>query len=87
MMLKPIQVVIQASFREEKQKRTGSLIQVFLTSTSELDQMTLLDVSSGDRSPITRGLHLPYNPLESTLSDEKLFIALVFAQNLSRPNA
>ena len=25
-------------------------------------------------SPITRSLHLPYKPLESTLSDEKLFI-------------
>ena len=31
--------------------------------------------------------HLPYKPLESTLSDEKLFIEIVFAENLSRPNA
>ena len=39
------------------------------------------------RSPITQSLHLPYKPLESTLSDEQLFIEIVFAQNLSRPNA
>ena len=40
---------------------------------------------SVSRSPITWSLYLPYKPLESTLSDEKLFI--VFVQNLSRPNA
>ena len=28
-----------------------------------------------------------YKPLESTLSDEKLFIEIVFAEDLSRPNA
>ena len=39
------------------------------------------------QEPITRSLHLPYKPLESTLSDEKLFIEIVFAQNLSCPNA
>ena len=39
------------------------------------------------RSPINRSLHFPYKPFESTLSDEKLFIEIVFAQNLSRPNA
>ena len=32
-------------------------------------------------------LHLLYKPLESTLSDGKLFIEIVFAENLSRPNA
>ena len=36
---------------------------------------------------ITRSLHLPYKPLESTLSDEELFIEIVFAENLPRPNA
>ena len=35
------------------------------------------------QEPITRSLHLPYKPLESTLSDEKLFIEIVLAQNLS----
>ena len=39
------------------------------------------------REPITRSLHLPYKPLESTLSDEKLFIEIVCAENLSRSNA
>ena len=39
------------------------------------------------QEPITRSLHLPYKPLESTLSDEKLFIDVDFAENLSRPNA
>ena len=40
------------------------------------------------RSPlITWSLHLRYKPLESTLSDEKLFIKIVFRQNLSRTSA
>ena len=39
------------------------------------------------RNPITQSLHLPYKPLESTLYDEKLFIEIVFMQNLSRPYA
>ena len=39
------------------------------------------------QEPITRSLHLPYKPLESTLSDEKLFIGIVLAQNLSRTSA
>ena len=39
------------------------------------------------QEPITRSLHLPYKPLESTLSDEKLLIEIVFAENLPRPNA
>ena len=39
------------------------------------------------QEPITRSLHLPYKPSESTLSDEKLFIETVFGQNLSRTNA
>ena len=39
------------------------------------------------QEPITRSLHLPYKPSESTLSDEKLFIETVFGQNLPRPNA
>ena len=39
------------------------------------------------QEPITQSLHLPYKPLESTLSDENLFIEIVFAENLSRPNA
>ena len=40
-----------------------------------------------EQEPITRSLHLPYKPSESTLSDEKLFIETVFGQNLSRTNA
>ena len=35
----------------------------------------------GNQEPITRSLHLPYKPSESTLSDEKLFIETVFWQN------
>ena len=35
------------------------------------------------RSPITRSLHLSYKPLESTLSDQKLFIEIVFVQNVT----
>ena len=35
------------------------------------------------QEPITRSLHLPYKPLESTLSHEKLFIEIGFAENLS----
>ena len=38
------------------------------------------------QEPITRSFHLPYKPLESTLSDEKLFIEIGFAENLSRPD-
>ena len=30
-------------------------------------------------------LHLPYKPLESTISDEKLFIEIAFAEYFSRP--
>ena len=44
-------------------------------------------VSNQLQEPITRSLHLPFKHLESTLSDEKLFIEIVFAENLSRPNA
>ena len=40
-----------------------------------------------NQEPITRSLHLPYKPPESTLSGEKLFIETVFGQNLSRTNA
>ena len=40
-----------------------------------------------EQEPITRSLHLPHKPLESTFSDEKLFIEIVFAQNLSRMSA
>ena len=36
------------------------------------------------QEPITWGLHLPYKPLESTLSDEKLFIEIAFAEYFSR---
>ena len=32
----------------------------------------------------TWSLHLPYNPLESTLSDEKLFLEIAFAEYFSR---
>ena len=39
------------------------------------------------QEPITQSLHLPYKPLESTLSDEKLFIKIVFVENLSCSNA
>ena len=39
------------------------------------------------QEPITRRLHLPYKPLEPTLSDEKLFLGIVLAQNLSRTSA
>ena len=39
------------------------------------------------QEPITRSLHLPYKPSESTLSDEKIFIETLFGQNLSRTNA
>ena len=35
------------------------------------------------QEPITWSLHLPYKPLESTLSDETLLIEIVFAENLS----
>ena len=36
------------------------------------------------QEPITWRLHLPYKPLESTLSDEKLFIEIAFAEYFSR---
>ena len=36
------------------------------------------------QEPITWSLHLPYKPLESTLSDEKLFIETAFAEYFSR---
>ena len=36
------------------------------------------------QEPITWSLHFPYNPLESTLSDEKLFIEVAFAEYFSR---
>ena len=36
------------------------------------------------QEPITWSLHLPYKPLESTLSDEKLFIEIAFAEYFSR---
>ena len=36
------------------------------------------------QQPITWSLHLPYKPLESTLSDEKLFIEIAFAEYFSR---
>ena len=36
------------------------------------------------QEPITSSLHLPYKPLESTLSDEKLFIEIAFAEYFSR---
>ena len=39
------------------------------------------------QEPITRSLHLPYKHLESTLSHEKLFIEIAFAENLSHLNA
>ena len=39
-----------------------------------------------NQEPITRSLYLPYKFLESTLSDEKLFLEIVSAKNLSRPN-
>jgi len=35
------------------------------------------------QEPITWSLHLPYKPLESTLSDEKLFIEIAFAEYFS----
>ena len=31
------------------------------------------------QEPITRSLHLPYKPFESTLSDEKLFIEIIYS--------
>ena len=37
-----------------------------------------------DQEPVTWSLHLPYKPLESTLSDEKLFIEIAFAEYFSR---
>ena len=36
------------------------------------------------QEPITWILHLPYKPLESTLSDEKLFIEITFVEYFSR---
>ena len=36
------------------------------------------------QEPITWSLHLPYKPSESTLSDEKLFIEIAFAEYFSR---
>ena len=37
-----------------------------------------------NQEPITWSLHLPYKPLESALSDEKLFIEIAFAEYFSR---
>ena len=37
-----------------------------------------------EQVPITWSLHLPYKPVESTLSDEKLFIEIAFAEYFSR---
>ena len=36
------------------------------------------------QEPITWSLHLPYKSLESTLSDEKLFLEIAFAEYFSR---
>ena len=53
----------------------GSQYQHYLYSNKRLQEL------------ITRSIHLPYKPLESTLCDEKLFIEIVFAETLSRPGA
>ena len=37
-----------------------------------------------NQEPITWSLHPPYKPLESTLSDQKLFIEIAFAEYFSR---
>ena len=41
-------------------------------------------ITDSYQEPITWSLHLPYKPLESTLSDEKLFIEIAFAEYFSR---
>ena len=59
---------------------------------AELGHFTLLFFKNRQRNeqreePITRSLHLPYKPLESTLPDEKLFTEIFFPENLSRQHA
>ena len=54
---------------------------------STLVNTASIETASKHQEPITRSLHLPYKPLKWTLADEKLFIEIVFAENLSRPNA
>ena len=56
-------------------------------STPDIANFQSIGNTPQKQEPITRTLHLPYKPSESTLSDEKLFIETVFGQNLSRPNA
>ena len=44
-----------------------------------------MDISNKqNQEPITWSLHLPYKPLESTLSNEELFIEIAFAEYFSR---
>ena len=55
-------------------------------SATKLKARENYPMNKTNQEPITRSLHPPYKPLKSTLSDEKLFIEIVLAENLSRPN-
>lgn len=56
----------------DSQKNLKSFANAITSGTSGICQC---------QEPITQSLHFPCKPLKSTLSDEKLFIEMVFAQN------
>ena len=49
----------------------------------QIDLNSVLNATES-QEPISWSLHLPYKPLESTLSDAKLFIEIAFAEYFSR---
>ena len=58
-------------------------LQEFVEHQQKFRTDDVISVRNLDQEPITC-LHLPYKPLESTLSDEKLFIEIAFAEYFSR---
>ena len=77
-------ILIRTVLPFDEKKIGTNLCSVFFGNFTKLYGLSYHGWNSACQEPITWSLHFPYKPFESTLSDEKLFIEIAFAEYFSR---